>query len=174
MRTTSAVPAQVMASVREAVRAADANIPFYNVSTMEEVRQQGFWQYRMFGGMFGTFGVIALFLAAIGVYGVLSYSVSQRVREIGVRVALGARRADVLRLIVGQGVGLALAGVTVGLLCAFGATRVVASILFGVTASDPLSFGGIALLLTTVAAVASYAPANRAMAIDPLDALRSE
>jgi putative ABC transport system permease protein len=174
VRTTTAAPAQATASVREAIRSADPNIPIYNVFTMEDVRQQGYWEYRMFGGMFSVFGGIALFLAAIGVYGVLSYSVSQRVREIGVRVALGARRADVLRLVVGQGVALALVGVTIGLLCALGATRVVSRILFGVTANDPLSFIGIALLLTAVAALASYAPASRAMAIDPLDALRNE
>ena len=162
------------AGVREAIRAADPNIPIYSVYTMEEVRQQGFWQFRLFGGMFSVFGVIALFLASIGVYGVLSYSVSQRVREIGVRVALGARRADVLRLIVTQGVRLALIGVAIGLILAFLSTRVVASILYGVTATDPVSFGGIALLLAAVAALASYVPANRAMAIDPLEALRSE
>lgn len=174
LRTTSAAPSQVTASVREVLRAADPDIPLYDIYTLEELRQQGYWQYRLFGGMFSVFGVVALFLAAIGVYGVLSYSVSQRVREIGVRVALGARREDVLRLIVGQGVRLALLGVALGVLLALGATRVVASILFGVSASDPLSFAGIALLLTTVAALASYAPANRAMAIDPLEALRSE
>jgi putative ABC transport system permease protein len=174
IRTTTAAPAQVTAGVREALRAADPNIPIYSVFTMEEVRQQGFWQFRLFGGMFTVFGVIALFLASIGVYGVLSFSVSQRVREIGVRVALGARRADVLRLIVTQGVRLALIGVAIGLLLAFLSTRVVASILYGVTATDPVSFGGIALLLAAVAALASYVPANRAMAIDPLEALRSE
>jgi putative ABC transport system permease protein len=174
LRTTSAAPAEVTASVRAALRAADANIPLYDVYTLEELRQQGYWEYRLFGGMFSVFGAIALFLAAIGVYGVLSYSVSQRVREIGVRVALGARREDVLRLVVGQGVRLALAGVALGVLLALGATRVIASILYGVTASDPLSFAGIALLLTAVAALASYAPASRAMAIDPLEALRSE
>jgi predicted permease len=174
LRTTTAAPAVVTAGVRAALRDADPNIPVYNVYTMESLRQQGYWEYRLFGGMFSLFGGIALFLAAIGVYGVLSYSVSQRVREIGVRVALGARRADVLRLIVGQGVRLALVGVTAGVLLGLGATRVVARILYGVSPSDPLSFGGIALLLTAVAALASYAPANRAMAIDPLDALRSE
>jgi putative ABC transport system permease protein len=174
LRTTSAAPAEVTASVRAALRAADANIPLYDVYTLEELRQQGYWEYRLFGGMFSVFGAIALFLAAIGVYGVLSYSVSQRVREIGVRVALGARREDVLRLVVGQGVRLALAGVALGVLLALGATRVISSILWGVSASDPLSFAGIALLLTAVAALASYAPASRAMAIDPLEALRSE
>jgi predicted permease len=174
VRTAGAAPAQAMTAIREALRAADPNAPIYNVYTLEDLRQQGYWEYRLFGGMFSVFGAIALFLAAIGVYGVLSYSVSQRVREIGVRVALGARRADVLRLIVGQGVRLALVGVTAGLVLAFAATRVIASILFGVTATDPVSFGGIALLLTAVAAVASWAPASRAMAVDPLDALRSE
>jgi putative ABC transport system permease protein len=174
VRTAGPHPAQITASVREALRAADPNIPIYDVYTMEEVRQQGYWEYRLFGGMFSVFGAIALILAAIGVYGVLSYSVSQRVREIGVRVALGARREDVLRLVIVQGVRLALLGVTIGLVLALGATRVVAGILYGVESYDPVSFSGIALLLTAVAALASYAPANRAMAIDPLEALRSE
>jgi putative ABC transport system permease protein len=174
LRTTAAAPAQVTASVRSVLRAADAGIPLYDVYTLEELRQQGYWESRLFSGMFSVFGAISLLLAAIGVYGVLSYSVSQRVREIGVRVALGARREDVLRLIVGQGVRLALVGVGLGVLLALGATRVIARLLYGISASDPLSFAGIALLLTAVAALASYAPANRAMAIDPLEALRSE
>ncbi len=169
---TELEPTQATAMVREEIRASDPNLPLYDIFTMEQVREQGFWEHRFFGQMFSAFGVIALFLAAIGVYGVLSYSVSQRWREIGVRVALGAQRRDVVRLVVGQGVGLALAGVGFGLLGAFGVTRVVSSILYNVSATDPVSFGGISLLLTGVAWLASYVPASRAMAVDPLEALR--
>ena len=167
-------PAQVTAQARQAIRASDPELPVYQVFTMEQIRQQNFWEYRFMGGMFTVFGAIALFLAAIGVYGVLSYSVSQRVREIGVRMALGARRSDVLRLVVGQGLTLALAGVGVGLLLALGAGRVVARILFGVSPSDPVSFATIAILLTAVASFASFLPANRATGVDPLEALRDE
>jgi putative ABC transport system permease protein len=108
------------------------------------------------------------------VYGVLSYSVSQRVREIGVRVALGAQRHHVLRLIVGQGLGLAFKGVAVGLLGAFAVTRVIRSLLYDISPTDPVSFGVIALLLAAVAWLASSLPANRAMEVDPLEALRNE
>ena len=167
-------PLQVASAVRREVRAADPEMPVYSLGTMEHFRQNGFWEYRFLGGMFLVFGGIALFLAAIGVYGVLSYSVSQRVREIGVRVALGAQKGDVLRLVIGQGVALALTGVGIGLVLALGAARLVESILFGVTPNDPLSFAGIALLLTAVASLASFLPANRAMDVDPLEALRNE
>jgi putative ABC transport system permease protein len=167
-------PVQVTAQVRREIRASDPEIPVYQVYTMEAIRQQGFWEYRFLGGMFSVFGAVALFLASIGVYGVLSYSVSQRVREIGVRMALGAKREDVLRLVVGQGLVLALAGVGVGLVLAFGAGQVVKSILFDVKPTDPVSFATIALLLTTVASFASFLPANRAMEVDPLEALRNE
>jgi len=169
---TDLEPAQATSMVREQIRASDPNLPLYEIFTMDQVREQGFWDKRFFGQMFSAFGVIALFLAAIGVYGVLSYSVSQRWREIGVRVALGAQRRDVVRLVVGQGVGLALAGIGLGLLGAFGVTRVISGILYNVSATDPVSFGGISLLLAGVAWLASYVPASRAMAVDPLDALR--
>jgi len=171
---TALAPSQALAQVRREIRASDPELPIYQVYTMEQVRQQGFWEHRFFGGMFSVFGGIALFLAAIGVYGVLSYSVSQRVREIVVRVALGAQRRDVLRLIVGQGLGLALTGVGVGLLGAFAATRVIRSLLYDVSPTDPVSFGLIALLLTAVAWLASFLPANRALAVEPLEALRNE
>ncbi len=171
---TALDPARATAQVRKEIRASDPELPIYEVYTMEQVRQQGYWEYRFFGGMFSVFGGLALFLAAIGVYGVLSYSVSQRVREIGVRVALGAQRRHVLRLIIGQGLTLALTGVGFGLLGAFATTRVIGSLLYDVSPTDPLSFGLIALLLTAVAWLASFLPANRALAVDPLEALRNE
>ncbi len=124
--------------------------------------------------MFSIFGVIALALAAIGVYGVLSYAVSQRRQEIGVRMALGASRRNVFQLVVGDGTRLAVIGVVLGVVAAFGATRVISSLLYNVTATDPISFAGTAVFLVAVAVAASYFPARRATAVDPLIALRSE
>jgi putative ABC transport system permease protein len=171
---TRSNPLQVVPAVREAIRASDPNLPVFEVYTMEQVRQQGVWEYRFFGGMFSVFGGIALFLAAIGLYGVLSYSVSQRVREIGVRVALGARNGHVLRLVLRQGMLLALVGIGFGLLFSFGATRVVASILYDTSPTDPLSFAVISAVLAGIAALACYLPARRALEVDPLEALRGE
>ena len=167
-------PLQVVSGVREAIRASDPNLPVFDVYTMEQVRRQGYWEYRFFGGMFSVFGGIALFLAAIGLYGVLSYSVSQRVREIGVRVALGARNGHVMRLVLRQGMILALVGIGFGLLFSFGATRVVESILYQTSPTDLLSFAGISTLLAAIAALACYLPARRALEVDPLEALRGE
>jgi putative ABC transport system permease protein len=167
-------PSSIVAAVREQIRQSDPALPVFQVRTMEEVRQLSFWQFRLFGWMFGIFGVVALLLASIGVYGVLSYSVSQRTQEIGVRVALGAERAHVLRLVVWQGLKLAAVGIVVGLGAAFGVTRFIRTLLYNVTPTDPVSFAAVALFLTGVAFVASYVPARRATAVDPLVALRGE
>ncbi len=167
-------PRGITAAAREQIRAADPMLPVFDVNTMEKLRQLSYWEYRLFGSMFSTFGFIALGLAAIGVYGVLSYSVSQRVQEIGVRVALGAERRHVLRLIVGQGAKLAAIGVVGGLVGAMFITPQIQSLLIDVTPTDPLSFAGVALFLTMVAMLASYIPARRAMAVDPIIALRNE
>jgi putative ABC transport system permease protein len=167
-------PRSITPAAREQIRLADALLPVFDVQTMEQLRQLSYWQYRLFGSMFSTFGFIALGLAAIGVYGVLSYSVSQRVQEIGVRLALGAERGHVLRLIVGQGLTLAAIGVLAGLAGAFGVTRLISTLLFNVTPTDPVSFAGVSVFLTLVALLASYIPARRAMAVDPIVALRND
>jgi putative ABC transport system permease protein len=167
-------PAGITAAARGEIRASDPGIPLFDVRTMEEVRTSGFWQFRLFGQMFGIFGAAALFLAAIGVYGVLSFSVSQRTQEMGVRMALGAGRGDVLRLVVRQGVLLCVIGIVVGLGGAFGITRVIRTLLYNVTPTDPVSFLGVSLFLTLIAVVASYLPARRATTVDPIVALRNE
>ena len=174
IRVATGDPAAISAAAREQIRLSDPALPVFQVSTMEDLRQRSFWQFRLFGIMFFLFGAIALVLASIGVYGVLSYSVSQRTQEIGVRVALGAARADVLRLIVGQGVKLAAIGIVVGVAAAFGVTPAARSVLYNVTPTDPLSFGAVTLFLLLVALAASYIPARRAMAVDPLIAMRNE
>ena len=167
-------PGAIVPAVREQIRASDPMLPVFEVRSMEEQRERSFWQNRLFGFMFATYGGIALLLASIGVYGVLSYSVSQRRQEIGVRVALGAERRDVLRLILGHGLRLAGIGVLFGLAGAFATTRVIRTELYNVTPTDPASFVGVAVFLTLVALLASYVPARRAMAVDPIVALRNE
>jgi putative ABC transport system permease protein len=174
VRVAAGEPAQITAAVREQLRMADPTLPLFEVQSAEELRQLSYWEFGLFGRMFGTFGLIALVLASIGVYGVLSYSVSQRVQEIGVRMALGAERRDVLVLIVGHGVRLAAMGVVLGLVGAWGVTRVIGTLLYNVTPTDPVSFGGVALFLTMTAVLASYVPARRAMAVDPIVALRND
>jgi ABC-type antimicrobial peptide transport system permease subunit len=171
VRMASGDPAGLTAAIRREVRASDANVPLFSLNTMEAVREKSFWEFRFFGSMFSVFGGIALLLASVGVYGVISYSVQQRTQEIGVRMALGARGGEILGMVIRQGVTLTGLGVLIGLVGAFGVTRVVGSMLH-VSPTDPLSFVGIALFLTAVAVVASWMPARRAMGVDPIVALR--
>ncbi|HEU4993777.1 MAG TPA: ABC transporter permease [Gemmatimonadaceae bacterium] len=166
--------AQITAAVRKAIRESDPSLPVFEVMSMKEVRHQGIWSQRLFGWMFSMFGLVALVLASVGVYGVISYGVSQRTQEIGVRVALGAQPADVIRLVVGHGARLALIGIGIGLAGALGLTRVVQSLLFDVSSTDALSFAGVTVFLGAVALFASYVPARRATRVDPLTALRAE
>jgi putative ABC transport system permease protein len=174
IRVAGGSPAAITSLVREQIRASDPALPVFDTDTGDEVRLMTFWQDRLFGWMFSIFGFIALALAAIGVYGVLSYAVSQRTQEIGVRVALGASRRNVFAMIVGHGAKLAAIGIAVGVAGAFGVTRLITSILYNVGATDPVSFIGTAFFLVLVAVAASYVPARRATAVDPIVALRAE
>jgi putative ABC transport system permease protein len=174
IRVAGGPPAAVTQAVRSELRKVDASLPLFNIQSGEEARANTFWQYRLFGWMFSIFGGVALVLASVGVYGVLSYAVSQRTQEIGVRMALGASRRVVFRLIVGDGARLAAIGITCGVVGAFGVTRVVTSLLYNVTPTDPVSFGATALFLIIVALLASYLPARRATGVDPMVALRAE
>jgi putative ABC transport system permease protein len=174
IRVAGGSPAAITTAVRQEIRKSDPTLPLFNVQTGEEARLNTFWQFRLFGWMFSIFGVIALALASVGVYGVLSYAVSQRTQEIGVRMALGASRRSVFALIVLHGAKLAAIGIMCGVVGAAAVTRVVASLLYDVTATDPLSFAGTAAFLGVVALVASYLPARRATSVDPMIALRAE
>jgi putative ABC transport system permease protein len=174
IRVRDGNPAAIMPAVRKAVHDADPSLPIFEVNTMDKIRALSFWQYKLFSQMFGAFGAIALLLAAIGVYGVISYGVSQRTQEIGVRVALGAGGRDVFGMVLREAGKLAAVGIAIGILGAFGVTRVIASLLIGVSPTDPVSFLSVAAFLTLVAMLASYIPARRAMRVDPLVALRND
>jgi len=171
---TRGEPTQATSTVLGALKQIDPLLPAYRIMSMDANIQQSYWQQSLYGKMFGAFAAIALVLAAVGVYGVISYAVSQRTQEIGVRVALGAQRGDVLRLIVGHGALLGGAGIVIGLAGALGVTRFLRTMLFGVSPFDPGSFVGVSLLLTTIALLASYIPARRAAKVDPVEALRYE
>jgi putative ABC transport system permease protein len=174
IRVAGPSPASIASTVREEIRASDPTLPLPNVRTGDEARELSYWQDRLLGWMFAIFGAVALVLASIGVYGVLSYTVSQRRQEIGIRVALGASRKNVLGLVVSHAAKLAGIGILIGVLGAFAATRVVATLLYNVSATDPVSFVATAMFLALVALAASYVPARRAIAVDPLIALRDE
>jgi putative ABC transport system permease protein len=171
---TSGDPEALTAPVRGVIRELDGDLPVYKVTTMRQLVADSMAQRRFSMLMLGIFAAVALLLASVGLYGVLAYSVTQRTREIGVRMALGAQTRDVLRMVVGQGMALALAGVGVGLGVAFAVTRLMTSFLYGVTATDPAVFAAVAVLLTAVAFLACYIPARRATRVDPMEALRYE
>jgi putative ABC transport system permease protein len=171
---SSADPTAVIAAARAQLRAIDAELPMYNVRTLEEVVSQSVAQPRFYTLLLGAFAAIALVLAAVGIYGVISYAVSLRTREIGIRVALGATRKQVIRLVLGQGMALTLGGVIVGTACALWATRAIAGMLFGIQPTDPLTFAGVAFVLLGSAALACIIPARRAARVDPVVAMRVE
>src|SRR5262249_51964695 len=152
----------------------DPNLPIFNVMTMQEHMRLSLFPMYLGVTIVCSFGLLALFLAAIGIYGVMAYMVSQRTREIGIRLALGAKASDVLRLVIGHGIAVTLIGIGIGLSGAFTLTRFMASLLIGVSVTDALTYVGVVLLLMFVALLACWIPARRATKVDPLVMLRSE
>ena len=171
---TNAQPQRLISVVRKEIEKLDPNMPLSSVKTMIEKMSAPLMPARVAASVLGAFGILALILAAIGIYGVMSYAVSTRTQEIGIRVALGAKAADVMRLTIGQGMILVVVGATLGLAIALALTRLTRNMLFGLSAVDPITYLGVAALLMVVALFACYIPARRATKIDPTVALRYE
>jgi ABC-type antimicrobial peptide transport system permease subunit len=171
---TAGDPAAAMSQVRTAVEQVDSRDVIYGVQTLDEVIAGSVAARRFSMILLGIFAGLALVLSCVGIYGVISYVVGQRTHEIGVRMALGAQRGDVMRLVVGEGVRMTLFGVAGGVGASLGLTRLMADQLFGVTPQDPLTFAAVAVVLTLVALLACYLPARRAVRVDPMVALRYE
>jgi putative ABC transport system permease protein len=174
VRTLLSDPTALTSAAQNAVWSVDKNVPLDNVRTMEQVIANSALRRKFTMLLLTIFAGLAMLLAAIGLYGVMAYSVSQRTREIGIRMALGAQRDDVLKLVVKQGMGLAGIGVILGIVISLGLTRLIAGLLFEVSATDPLTFALVALCLASVALFANYIPARRAAKVDPMVALRYE
>jgi putative ABC transport system permease protein len=174
VRTSSANPMSLAETIRKEVAALDPEVPAYDVRTMTQVMGESMARRRLALILLAVFAGLAVVLASVGIYGVASYSVAQRQQEIGLRMALGARKDQVLRLVIGQGMSLTLAGLAIGLVVALASTRLMGSLLFAVRPADPLALGGAALLLTAVALLAILIPARRATQVDPIVALRYE
>lgn len=171
---TQSDPASVIAGMRRAVQALDPNLALYDVETMEQLMLLPLFPARAAGLLLGVFGGLALLLATMGLYGVMSYLVAQRTREVGIRMALGARRTDVFTLVLGNGMRLTIVGVVIGLAGALAVTRLLGSLLYGIRPTDFVTFASVSLLLAAVAFLASYMPARRATRVDPMVALRHE
>ena len=171
---TASNPGGLAGTLPRIVAEVDKNQAVFDIMSMEQVLSEWLAPQRFAMRLFGIFAGLAVILAVVGIYGVMSYSVSMRTHEIGVRLALGAERRDVLKLVLGQGLKLAVIGVAIGIAGAFALTRLVAGFLYGVTATDPATFAGVSLLLIVVALAASYVPAWRATRVDPIVALRHE
>ena len=167
-------PLSLAGAVRDQVWALNKDQPVYNVRTMEQLVSESIAPRRFSALLMVIFGFVALVLASIGLYGMMSYSVSQRTSEIGIRMALGAQRRDVLTMVIKQAIGLALLGAVAGLVTALALARLLRNLLFGVGAADPLTFGVVAFVLLAVAFLASFVPARRAAKVDPIVALRYE
>jgi ABC-type antimicrobial peptide transport system permease subunit len=160
--------------VREAIRRVDATVPVFDARTMEDQMLGALLPARLGGILLGACGLLALLLAAVGIYGVMAYSVAQRTREIGLRMALGADARELLMLVMGEGARLTGFGLGIGIMAALGLTRFVSSLLYGIQPADVVSFGGAALILALTAILACYVPARRAIRVNPVLALRSE
>jgi predicted permease len=171
---TAADSKAMIAAIRSEVAARDPNLPVYSVRTMEEQKSNSLYTSRMAATLLGVFGLVAMLLAAVGIYGVMSYSVNRRTREIGIRMALGANRRDVLKMVLGEGMLLVMVGLAAGLGATLAVTRFIGSLLYGVSATDPATFAGISLILIAVALLACYLPARHATKVDPMVALRYE
>jgi len=167
-------PENLAPAIQRQVKAMDPDLPIINMRTLNEVVSRSVWQPRLYAILFGVFAAVALALASVGLYGVMAYSVSERSREIGIRMALGAQQRDVLKLVVAQGMTLTLIGIGVGLAAALALTRLMRSLLFEVSVTDPLTFAGLAALLSVVALLACYLPARRATKVDPMVSLKCE
>jgi len=164
----------VSSEVAEQVKRIDSGQPVTSVFTMNEVIANSIWQPRLYAGLFVAFGAVALLLASVGIFGVMSCLVTEQVREIGIRVALGAQTGDVLRMVIGHGLRLTLTGVGIGLTSALGLTRLLGELLFGIGPSDPVTFGTMCVILISTAFLACFIPARRAARVDPMIALRHE
>ncbi len=171
---TAADPQTLLPAIREVVAQVNTNLPLFDVKTESEQIDRLLFQERLVARLSGFFGLLALVLACVGLYGLLSYEVSRRTREIGIRMALGAQQESVLKLVLRQGIVLAIVGASVGIGVALGVTRYLTSMLYDVQANDPLTMIAVAVLLTLVALAACYIPARRAMRVDPMVALRYE
>jgi putative ABC transport system permease protein len=171
---TTTEPAAMLSVVKTAIREINPNQTFSKTATMDQLVSESLRQRRFNLFLLVSFAVLALVLAGIGVYGSINYSTRQRTHEIGLRMALGAQSGDVLRMIVGHGLMLALTGIAIGLIASFALTRLMKGLLFGISATDPITFAGISLLLTLIGLLASWIPARRATKVDPLVALRYE
>jgi predicted permease len=171
---TSLAGDTVVAGIRAGLRELDPNLPLANTRTMDEVLAQRNWPYRIFGTLFGTFAVIALLISSVGIYAATAHGIGQRTQELGVRMALGAARRDILWLVLRQGLARIVIGMVLGVLAAVGVSRVLVSVLVNTTATDPVTFVSICLLLAAVTLLACFVPARRATRLDPVDALRTE
>ena len=173
VRASSSISSAIAALQRQA-QAVDPAVPVFDVTSLNDIIAASLFTQRISASLLSVLGSVALLLAAVGLYGVMAYSVAQRTNEIGIRMALGAVSRDVLRLVLGQAAKLAMMGVVVGIAAALALTRLMSTLLFGVSAADPATFAGVALLLVVVALAASYIPVRRAMKLDPMVALRYE
>ena len=169
---TSGNPMSMASAVRKQIAQVDGDLPVTAVRSMEDIVSDSFGQRQITLWLLGAFAAAALVLAAIGIYGLLAYSVEQRRQEMGIRRALGARPRDILRLVLGEGLGLTLTGIAAGLAGAFAISRTLAALLFHVSPTDPIVFAGMALLFVAVALIAGYLPARRALDVDPVIAIR--